>query len=54
MQEVLKGNVFVLIDEYDRFTNKIMFEKPDVHSKVLTGQFGDPFSSPTRSFFETL
>ncbi len=54
VQVALKGEVFVLVDEYDRFANKIMFENPDMYSKVITGKSGDPISSPIRSFFETL
>jgi hypothetical protein len=54
VQEALDGEVFVLIDEYDRFANKIMFENPDFYNKVVTGRSGDPVSSPMRSFFETI
>jgi hypothetical protein len=54
VQETLEGKVFILIDEYDRFANKIMFEKPDLYNKVVAGQSGDPLSSPIRSFFETI
>jgi hypothetical protein len=48
------GKVFVLIDEYDRFANKLMFEQPDTYNKVVSGRSGDTFSSPVRSFFECI
>jgi hypothetical protein len=54
VQEALEGEVFILIDEYDRFANKIMFENPDLYNKVVSGRSGDPISSPIRSFFETI
>ena len=54
VQEVLEGEVFVLIDEYDRFANKIMFENPDQYNKVVVVRSVDLLSSPIRSFFETI
>jgi hypothetical protein len=42
---------FILIDEYDRFANKLMFERPDMYNKVDAGQSGDAFFSTIRSFF---
>jgi hypothetical protein len=48
------GKVFILIDEYDRLANKLMFEKPDLYNKVVAGVSNDPFFSPIRSFFESL
>jgi hypothetical protein len=48
------GKVFVLIDEYDRFANKVMFEQPGTYSKVVSGRSGDAFCSPVRSFFECI
>ena len=48
------GKVFVLIDEYDRFANKLMFEKPDEYNKVVAGRSGEALSSSGRSFFECL
>ena len=47
-------NLMVLIDEYDRFANKLMFEAPELYSTVVSGKSGDPSSSPIRSFLETL
>ena len=54
VQEILEGEVFVLIDEYDRFANKIMFENPDQYNKVVLVRSVDLLSSPIRSFFETI
>ena len=54
VQEALGGEVFVLVDEYDRFASKIMFENTHLYSQVVTGKSGDPLSSPIRSFFETI
>ena len=44
VQEALGGEVFVLIDEYDRFASKIMFENTHLYSQVVTGKSGDPLS----------
>ena len=48
------GKVFILIDEYDRLASKLMFENPDLYSKVVAGVSNDPFSGPVRDFFESL
>ncbi|KAL9655912.1 hypothetical protein ABK040_007533 [Willaertia magna] len=44
----------VLIDEYDRFANKLMFENPEKYRLLVQGKRGDPTSSPIRTFFEQL
>ena len=49
-----KGKLMVLIDEYDRFANKLMFENPEKYQLIVEGKRGDPTSSPIRSFFEQL
>ena len=54
VEQALEGEVFVLIDEYDRFANKIMFEDPDMYDKIVAGRSGKRFSSPISSFFETI
>ncbi|KAG2388059.1 hypothetical protein C9374_000909 [Naegleria lovaniensis] len=46
--------LMVLIDEYDRFANKLMFENPDNYKLIVEGKRGDPASSPIRAFFERL
>jgi hypothetical protein len=46
--------VFILIDEYDRFANKLVFERPDMYTKVVAGQSGDTFFSTIHSFFECI
>jgi hypothetical protein len=48
------ARVFLLIDEYDRFANKLMFENPEAYDKVVAGTSGEKFSSPIRSFFESV
>jgi len=48
------GRMLTLVDEYDRFANKLMFENPEAYSKVVAGIPGDPQSSPIRAFFETM
>ena len=46
--------LMVLIDEYDRFANKLMFENPEKYMLIVEGKRGDATSSPIRSFFERL
>ena len=46
--------LLVLIDEYDRYANKLMFEHPAAYAKLVRGTSGQPLSSPVRSLFETL
>jgi len=57
MAEMLASNqerLLILVDEYDRFANKLMLENPEGYTKIFTGITGDPASSPIRSFYETL
>ncbi len=50
-----KGRLLILIDEYDRLANKLMFEDPDAHNKiVLRGGNENPLSSPIRGLFEVI
>ena len=44
-------NFMILIDEYDRFANSLLFEKPQM---VVRGEGDDPASSALRSFLTTL
>jgi len=44
----------ILIDEYDRFANKLMFEQMDTYVKIVAGKSNEPLSSPIRTFYETL
>jgi len=46
--------LLVLVDEYDRYSNKLMFENPETYLKFVSGTSGVASSSPIRSFFETL
>jgi len=46
--------LLVVIDEYDRYANKLMFEHPAAYAKLVRGTSGQPLSSPVRSLFETL
>ncbi|EFC49725.1 hypothetical protein NAEGRDRAFT_78045 [Naegleria gruberi] len=48
------AKLMILIDEYDRFANKLMFENPEKYQLIVEGKRGDPTSSPIRSFFERL
>ena len=48
------GQLYVIIDEYDRFANKLMFENPEIYEAIVAGKTGVLGSSPIRSFFETL
>eukprot|EP01129_Flabellula_baltica_P006181 TRINITY_DN2288_c0_g1_i1.p1 TRINITY_DN2288_c0_g1~~TRINITY_DN2288_c0_g1_i1.p1 ORF type:complete len:413 (+),score=77.36 TRINITY_DN2288_c0_g1_i1:736-1974(+) len=49
-----RGNLMVLIDEYDRYANKLMIEKPEVYLRFVIGNRGESGSSPIRSFLEAL
>ena len=44
------GLLYLLVDEYDRFANKLMFEDPERYHHFV----GTPGSSPLRSFLETV
>ena len=44
------GLLYLLIDEYDRFANKLMFENPERYHELV----GTSGSSPLRSFLETV
>ncbi|KAL6067261.1 AAA family ATPase [Balamuthia mandrillaris] len=46
--------LLVLIDEYDRFANKLMLEDIRAYNKVVTGTSGVPLSSPIRAFYEAI
>ena len=48
------GQLYVIIDEYDRFANKLMFENPELYKTIVAGETRVLGSSPIRSFFETL
>ena len=44
----------MLVDEYDRFANKLMIERRVAYDMAVAGESGKPLSSPIRAFFETL
>jgi hypothetical protein len=46
--------LYVLVDEYDRFANKLLVERRDQYDAIVRGQSGVRGSSPIRSFLETL
>ena len=46
--------LYLIIDEYDRFANKLLFETPDAYAKMISGTSGDPKSSLIRSVLETV
>ena len=48
------AKIFILIDEYDRFANELMFTNPEAYDKLLAGTTGDKLSSPVRSFFTAI
>ena len=50
-----RGEKFmILVDEYDRSANEIMFYNPGAYDKFFRGESGDPHSSVFRSFLVTL
>jgi hypothetical protein len=52
--EAIDGRLYVFVDEYDRFANKLMIENREAYVDVVTGVSKVPASSPIRAFFETL
>ena len=46
--------LYLIIDEYDRFANKLLFETPDAYRKMVSGKSGDPKSSLIRGVLETV
>ena len=49
------GRLYVIVDEYDRFANKLMLDADvGVYESIVAGTSGQALSSPIRSFFETL
>ena len=48
------SELYILIDEYDRFANKLMLENVDLYQKIIAGETKDPASSPLRGFLETV
>jgi hypothetical protein len=47
-------NLYLIIDEYDRFANKLLFETPDAYKNMISGKSGDPKSSVIRNVLETV
>lgn len=45
-------NLLILVDEYDRLANKLMFENPLLYNKLIGSGIStkNPDSSPIRSF----
>jgi hypothetical protein len=52
--ELAGGRLYVFVDEYDRFANKLMVENRAAYVDVVAGESKKPASSPIRAFFETL
>ena len=48
------AKLYIMIDEYDRFANRLMVENLDMYQKMVVGTSGDPASSPIRSFLEQI
>ena len=48
------GKLYTIVDEYDRFANKLMLENVKSYKQFVTGKSKVPASSPIRSFFEKL
>jgi hypothetical protein len=48
VSESKNPRLLVMVDEYDRFANKLMVEDLPAYDGVVTGVAGDPFSSSTR------
>jgi hypothetical protein len=51
---IKRERLLILVDEYDRFANKLMLENLDAYNQMVTGVSGDPASSPIRTFYETI
>ena len=52
--QILGGKLLVLVDEYDRFGNKLALDNVDDYHRSVAGTSGVPASSPIRGFFELL
>ena len=48
------GKVFILVDEYDRIANELIFENPNACKKIVAGNPGDALLSPVRAFFQNI
>lgn len=48
------GTLYVLVDEYDRFANRLLVESIGEYQKVIKGESGNVKSSVLRSFLGTL
>jgi len=46
--------LYLIIDEYDRFANELLFEAPDAYKKMISGTSGDPKSSVIRGVLQTV
>lgn len=46
--------LYLIIDEYDRFANKLLFENPTLYGSVVMGESGKRGSSVLRSIFEAV
>jgi len=46
--------LYLIIDEYDRFTNKLLFENPTLYGSVVLGESGTRGLSVLRSIFEAI
>ena len=48
------GKLYTIVDEYDRFANKLMLENVKSYKEIVAGESKVAASSPIRSFFEKL
>ena len=48
------GKLYTIVDEYDRFANKLMLENSKLYEDIVAGESGQAASSPIRAFFENL
>jgi len=46
--------LYLIIDEYDRFANKLLFENRELYGSIVMGESGKRGSSVLRSIFEAV
>jgi hypothetical protein len=48
------GKLLVLVDEYDRLANELMFENPAAYNTIVRGRRFDALSMPIRAVFQAI
>jgi hypothetical protein len=54
LENLPDSRLLVLVDEYDRFANKLMLENPEAYRRAVQGKSKQLNSSPIRGLFESI